>query len=670
MPLSGRALTGLLAALVFVAVGSEPAAGFDDGGGTVSPFMLGAGSKSIAMGGASVAYWRDSYAVLWNPAGLYYIDKGEVNLFHTSFFDQSTAYSSVIVSYPFIDFGVISASAIQLSVGGIERRDEANIVIPGELSNRQTRYIISYANKIISGLSAGVSLKMDRYAQGEYLANGFGVDAGLGLRTSVHSSVVDEMIFGFSVENLVEPKINIVSEEVGDPSGIRAGMAVVKSISSKLDDRLAVAFDIDKFKLTDPHLHLGVEYALKGIFSVRGGWNGGVPTFGCGFSLRYFDVDYAYRSTDLGANHLFSFVYRFGSSRKEKIDAREKRKEALLARELEAKMSSYEKSFIKSSMGKARKSLEKGEYDRAAGYFRSVLMWSPDNVEAKEGLKTAEASLLVIKGDSLMKTGKYPDALFAYREAETKMKSPGISKRIVECERKLSESTDRKRITEEIFTHALDLYSEKKWDEALKGFDKVLEMDHSNELAAQYREKTLKRIEEEHGRLAADIKQLVSKNRFTQALELLRNRAERNPSDTTVARLMKYVSAEKAAFKQTESSKKPSVRQKKQLSESEKESLRANYEKGIEYFKGGSFSEAIKIWEPIWRSYPSFERVSEYLIKAYQYLGMEFYTQHKYDQALKTWRNILRVDPANEKALRYINRTKEEISKLEGMTSL
>ena len=89
--MSGRVLIRLLVAVSFAVFVPLHALAFDDSGGTVSPFMLGAGSKSIAMGGASVAYWHDSYAVLWNPAGLYYIDKGEINLFHTCLLYTSDA---------------------------------------------------------------------------------------------------------------------------------------------------------------------------------------------------------------------------------------------------------------------------------------------------------------------------------------------------------------------------------------------------------------------------------------------------------------------------------------------------------------------------------------------------------------------------------------------------
>ena len=89
---------------------------------------------------------------------------------------------------------------------------------------------------------------------------------------------------------------------------------------------------------------------------------------------------------------------------------------------------------------------------------------------------------------------------------------------------------------------------------------------------------------------------------------------------------------------------------------------------GVRYFRAGNFSRAIAEWETVWRSYPEYEKVDEYLVKAYQYRGMEYYAQHQYEEALEVWGRILEVDPDNEKAIRYITRTREELSRLEGYT--
>jgi len=670
-PLSGRRKTILsfLALVLVFALHPGALQAFDENGGAASPFRLGAGAKNIAFGGASCSFWQDSYSALWNPAMLYFGERGEVDLFHTSLFDESVTYSSISMSYPFIDMGVISTTAIQLRVGGIERRDEYNRLLPGELKNIQTRYIVGYANRIVRGLYGGISLKLDRYAQGQYLANGFGVDIGFALRTGLSSRVIDDVSFGVTCENFIEPTVTIVSEEIGDPRGVRAGVSFTKKISQRLNDRVAVAFDVEKSRFSDPEIHVGGEYRLKDIFALRCGWGAGITSFGCGFNVRCIDVDYAYRSTELGGNHLFSISYRFGYSRTEKELARQRAREEQLARELENKISEYENNFAGAMLKSAEENLKKGRFQDAAEYYQRVLMWSPDNDEAKQGVRIARASLFVARGDSLYREGRYADALFAYREAEANFRLPEIAERVADCERKIADRTDRKKIVDDIFSRSLDLYAEKKWVEALKGFEKVVELDAGHELAGEYVKKTKEKMAQERGKLLSEVESLVAAKKFDRGVELLRSALDRYPSDSLLVEKSREVSAARDEYSRRIASRK--VQRKppraRSLSEEERVRLRDLYDQGIEYFKHGNFRMAVDKWEPVWRKAPSFEKVTEYLIRAYQYYGMQLYTAHRYEEALRAWQNILRIDPSNDKALRYIERTREELSKLRGI---
>ena len=175
--------TILAAALVLIVLVAVPAAA-DEDAGTTSPFALGTGGRIIAMGGAAAALWGGSSAVLWNPAGLCRVERNEVTVFHTSLFDDASTYSSILATHPFLDIGVISFGALQLRVGGIERRDAENRIVGGEIRNTQTRYILGYARNMYHGIAAGVNLKLDRFVLDSYRASGFGVDAGVGFTSS------------------------------------------------------------------------------------------------------------------------------------------------------------------------------------------------------------------------------------------------------------------------------------------------------------------------------------------------------------------------------------------------------------------------------------------------------------------------------------------------------
>ena len=639
----------------------------DEDGGTASPFALGAGGRSIAAGGAGVAVWGESYSMLWNPAGLYYVERNEINLFHTALFDGSTTYSSILMTHPFLDFGVVSIGAIQLRIGGIERRDSENRIYGSELKNVQTRYLLGYARNVAWGFSAGLNLKLDRYAQGSYVANGFGIDAGLGLRTSVPSPIVDGMAIGLSIANIVEPSIRLVDEEVGDPRGIRTGLSVWRTISRKMKDRLLLAIDVDRTRYSETRLHAGGEYSMRDIFSIRGGWDAGIPTFGCGFSIHSFLFDYAYRSTELGGNHLFSLTYRLGASRSERLVVRQREREEGIRRELELQIDQFEESYVKTFLDKGEVCLKKGDYVDAIDHFQKVLLWSPENEQAKQSALIARSSLLVLRGDTLMNEGKLTEALFSYREAYDNLQSPTIQRRISNCEKKVREVSGKKKLEESILSRSIELYTDRKWIEAGRGFEQVLELNPDHELARDYLRKTQSRIKDSYERIIAQAGRYVSEKRYGSALQVLRLGLERFPGDNTLTEKI----GEIRELQREAAAGRPVVTQKQErvasISQRESKELRSVYERGVHFFRKGNFARAIVEWERVWRRYPQMEKVSEYLVKAYQYRGMELYAHHLYEEALEVWRKILYVDPDNEKALRYINKTKEELSRLEGL---
>lgn len=634
-------------------------------GGTTSPFALGAGCRIISMGGVASTNWGDSYVLFWNPAGLHVLDRSEVDLFHTSLLDESTNYSALVLSYPFIDLGVVSLGAVQLRVGGIDRRDAENREIDGDLENIQTRFLLGYAKNIYRGIALGVNFKIDRFVQGSYVANGFGFDAGFGMRSVVTSYPVDEIRFGAAVTNMLEPKITLASEEVGDPVSFRLGASALRSISK---DRILVAFDLHKSRYSDTHFHIGAEYLVRELLAVRIGLENDIPTFGLGFDLRYFVFDYAYRSTELDGNHLFSLTYRFGRSRSERLEARKSQRDLEIQREIEKKVSGFENEFVTTALLRGDEHMAAGEFDEAVEEFNRVLLFSPDHKEATLKSALARGSILVIRGDSLMQAGRPAEALFAYKQAQEFVPADRIKDRIEECGIRIAEAEDRLRVVDKIFTQALEYYTNRHWTEAVSGFDKVLELEPEHALAIEYGTKAKKKIQMEHDLLGKRIARLVSEQMYTSAVEELRTALERYPTDPELSAKLAEIQellAEEERRISTERAKhvprsRPTVAA---------ERLRPKYERGIESFTRSDFRNAIKVWEEVWKLDPEFENVSEYLTKAYQFLGMELYAGQRYEKALEMWERILLVDPGNGKAQRYITRTKEEISGLEGISN-
>ena len=653
----------ILGALVLLSC--APLHAHEGDGGTTSPFELGAGCRIISMGGVAATNWGDSYVLFWNPAGLYVLDRSEVDLFHTSLLDESTNYSALVLSYPFIDLGVVSFGAVQLRVGGIDRRDADNREIGGDLENIQTRYLLGYSRNIYRGIALGMNFKVDRFVQGSYVANGFGFDAGFGMKSVVTSYPVDEVRFGAAVTNMLEPKITLASEEVGDPVSFRLGVSAMRSVSR---DRLLVAFDIHKSKYSDTHFHIGAEYLVRELLAVRIGLENTLPTFGLGFDLRYFVFDYAYRSTELDGNHLFSLTYRFGRSRSERLEARKAQRSLEIQREIDEKVSGFEDQFVTTALLRGDEHMAAGEYGEALEEFNRVLLFSPDLEEAIEKSSIARGSILLARGDSLMQAGRPAEALFAYRQAQEIVPADRINSRIEECEIWITEAEDRLRVVEQIFTRALEYYTNRHWLEAVSGFDKVLELEPEHALAIEYAAKTDTKIQAEYDLLVKRISRLVSERKYTSAAEELRTALERYPADpiltTKLGELQELQAKEERRISTEKAVQVPRARPAVNSEE-----LRPRYERGIGLFTRSDFRNAITEWEEVWKLDPEFENVSEYLIKAYQFLGMELYAGQRYEKALEMWERILLVDPGNAKAQRYITRTKEELSKFEGISN-
>ncbi len=641
----------------------------DVSGGTESPFALGSGVRNIAMGNAAVAVWGGSYSLIWNPAGLESIDRAEVGLFHTSLFEDDASYYTLLGAYPFLDIGTISVGVLQLAIGGIEARDENNLLLGGDLSCRQTRYLAGYSRRLYGPFTGGFTLKLDRFAQGDYTANGFGADIGFGYERVFESRFIEGMTAGLTLVNLIEPAMKIVDEESGDPRGMRAGIAIWGPVISSLDDRLLFAFDLENRRYSDTGIHAGLEYSIQPHMAFRGGYDDGFPTFGLGFMFRMIELDYAYRTSGLESYHLFSFTVGFGPTRSKRLEDRNAARELEIRNEIDREIRGYEDRFIESSISEAENALSKGLFAESAALFDKVLMMDPGNGRALEGKNEALIGEGAARADKLFEDEDYAGALLIYRNLATRFGGSSFDLKIAECNGMISRADDKKAMIETMFSRGLEYYSERKWFQAVGAFNEVLDLEPGHELASSYLQKSRQRIEEEHERTLLRIDELIASKRFGEAQEMIREGRKRYGADKDFDSRQARLSLTQA---DTEKERKRiaaiSAETRPEQTREELEKVRPLYERGAEYFRAGKFDKAVTEWESIWMKYPGYENLDEYLVKAYQYWGMELYTQHKYDEALEIWQRILKVDGNNEKALRYIKRTQEELGQLRSLT--
>ena len=654
-----------LAVLIILPAGARCG---DDAGGTESPFALGSGVRNIAMGNAASAVWGGSYSLMWNPAGLESIDRAEIGLFHTSLFEDDASYYSLLGSYPFLEVGTISVGVLQLAIGGIEARDENNLLIGGDLSCRQTRYLAGYSRRLYGSFTGGLTVKLDRFSQGNYSANGFGADFGFGYERKFESTVIEGMTAGLTLVNLIEPTMKIVEEESGDPQGLRAGIAIWGSVIRSLDDRLLFAFDLDDRRYSEMGVHAGLEYSIQPHMAFRGGYDDGFPTFGLGFMFRMIELDYAYRTSDLESYHLFSITVGFGQTRSKRLEDRIAARELEIRNEIDREIRGYEDRFVENSINEAEKALSEGHFAKSAALFDKVLLMDPGNERALKGKDEAAIGEGVTRAAAHFDDGDFADALLIYRNLSSRYGSDGFDSKIAACDEMISKADDKKTMIETMFERGLEYYSERKWFEAGGAFSEVLALEPGHELASSYLQKSSSKVEEERGRTLLRIDELIASKRFGEAQEMIRTGTERYGADQDFDSRQARLKQMQADVEKEKKLAAQSAGSRPEPSREELEKMRPLYERGAEHFRAGNFDRAAYEWQPIWEKYPGYENLDDYLVKAYEYWGMELYTQHKYDEALEVWQRILTVDDNNEKALRYIQRTKEELERLRSLT--
>lgn len=287
-------------------------------GTTSAAFLkMGMGARASGMGGAFVAVCDDTYALYWNPAGLFQSEDNKLTATYTSWF-QGIKNGFVGYARPVImSKSAIGVSITYLSIGGIDGRD-----ISGKSTGKKTvsnlAIPVTYSQKLSSKLAVGINLKL--ISQDYYMekGSGFGIDLGMLAFPKENFSL------GLNLQN-IGPKIKIGDAENKLPFNIKGGIAYKKK-------NLTTAFDLDKPIDDNVKVHVGVEYLLVNkILAIRAGYEnvgnlGGISglSFGLGFNIkeygifsnelseRSFLIDYALVSYgDIGYTHRFSLGVNF-----------------------------------------------------------------------------------------------------------------------------------------------------------------------------------------------------------------------------------------------------------------------------------------------------------------------------------------------------------------------
>lgn len=236
--------------------------------------------RGSALGGVYTGLSTGIGALYGNPAALRKIRKREATFIHNEYF-EGINQESLCYIHPTKD------RTIGIGISGLftelPRKTKLNTENEGTFRAADYYFIISSGQKVKENLSGGLSLKIIRQEIESQKAAGIGIDASMlyNLRRGLN--------IGLSLQN-IGPGMKIYKERFPLPAIFRVG------VGYHLNNLLIVS-DIEKPYDNKIILHLGSEYQIARIVSLRAGYSTKEETgfvYGLGFAFKDFKIDYAF----------------------------------------------------------------------------------------------------------------------------------------------------------------------------------------------------------------------------------------------------------------------------------------------------------------------------------------------------------------------------------------
>jgi hypothetical protein len=280
---------------------------------------LGVGSRSFAMGGASVALVNDVTAGYWNPSALTSLQHTQLALMHEERFGNFLNYDYASVGFPMENNSALGISAIRLAAdNNYDTRGALIDVNTGQtitnINNPNARIdpskiktfsvadvaiYLSYAKQQFDNLSLGANVKLIRRDNAEYNAFGVGFDV------SAKYFVNEDFFLGANFQDVTTTFLswNTGRNELISPTLKIGGAYFIDAFGGQIAP--AVDFDVrfeNRKYASNFHLggisfdaHSGVEYIYHQMLAFRAGYSEiGQLTYGGGIHLGKFLIDYSF----------------------------------------------------------------------------------------------------------------------------------------------------------------------------------------------------------------------------------------------------------------------------------------------------------------------------------------------------------------------------------------
>ncbi|HOX24449.1 MAG TPA: PorV/PorQ family protein [Candidatus Krumholzibacteria bacterium] len=286
---------GLLATITSPTMSAEP-----DQGAPGDWLTRYAGARTVGLGGAFVAVADEAGGAVWNPAGIRWLDRNELQGNSVRLFDDTTV-NGLSFALPLSGRTTAGATLLTLGSGGFERTNELNESL-GEFSADDTAFLLSAAYGMTPRLALGANLKVLHHAIEEFSATGVGADLG------AQYVVTDDLRLGAAILNVGGPTLTLREQDETVPTEVRGGLAL-----QVLGDAGLLSAEVSQRDGWGSLLRAGAEVWLLSRFALRLGYADDNVAGGVGYRLpQGWQFDYGASDHELGVVHRFGLSVRFG----------------------------------------------------------------------------------------------------------------------------------------------------------------------------------------------------------------------------------------------------------------------------------------------------------------------------------------------------------------------
>lgn len=285
---------------------------------------LGAGARSIGMGGAFTAIADDATATVWNPAGLGSAADLSLN-FSTQQLDLDRSHNFIALTKSLGSAGSIGLAVTNAGVSGIQQYD-ARERYGGTFDYSANAYSLSYGIGFGNfGIGLTGRMLMDNFgAEGVESQSGFGgVDVGL-MGHALHIDVGEEKVPTFHY-GLAAKYLGAALGEDTVPMVISVGAAYNLYMGNVVTFAADLEQEMVNLDESATSLRLGAEYTIvtykSTALAIRGGVRASRDTQnlfgGFGVNIGGLQIDYAIQDgmaseiNGVGSTHFASLSYRF-----------------------------------------------------------------------------------------------------------------------------------------------------------------------------------------------------------------------------------------------------------------------------------------------------------------------------------------------------------------------